>query len=138
VVAVALVAEAESCTATTADPPLPAWSVVPGALAAGADAARGAGIQGNIFHGALALHQLAYTRPAPGFSSYRSPIKVRRVVVRLWVRRGGVEVGGGGVLLSPRRWDGARTHRGCTCARPARIRGGVSWGLLAVIVHRWC
>lgn len=30
--------------------------------------------KGNIFHGSLSLHQLGYARPAPGYSSYRSPI----------------------------------------------------------------
>lgn len=31
--------------------------------------------KGNIFHGSLSLHQLGYTRPAPGISSYRTPLK---------------------------------------------------------------
>ena len=30
--------------------------------------------KGNIMHGSLALHQLGYARPAPGFSSYRTPL----------------------------------------------------------------
>ena len=65
---------------TLISPPRPCCG--PGALAVGADGAmQGAVVQGNIFHGALALHQLSYTRPAPGFSSYRSPVKVRRVHV---------------------------------------------------------
>jgi phytoene dehydrogenase-like protein len=31
--------------------------------------------RGSISHGSLGLHQLGFTRPASGFSSYRSPIK---------------------------------------------------------------
>ena len=31
--------------------------------------------KGNFHHGALALHQLFWARPAPGFSSYRSPVR---------------------------------------------------------------
>ncbi len=30
---------------------------------------------GNIFHGSLSLHQLAYARPAVGHSGYRTPLK---------------------------------------------------------------
>lgn len=30
--------------------------------------------KGNIMHGSLGLHQLAYTRPAPGYSSHRTPM----------------------------------------------------------------
>lgn len=30
--------------------------------------------KGNFHHSSLALHQLAYARPAPGFARYRSPI----------------------------------------------------------------
>jgi phytoene dehydrogenase-like protein len=30
--------------------------------------------KGNIFHGALAPHQLAYARPAPGWSRHRTPV----------------------------------------------------------------
>mmetsp|Transcript_9426 Transcript_9426/g.32624 ORF Transcript_9426/g.32624 Transcript_9426/m.32624 type:complete len:81 (+) Transcript_9426:1578-1820(+) len=30
--------------------------------------------KGNIFHGALSLHQLFHQRPVPGFSSYEMPI----------------------------------------------------------------
>lgn len=30
--------------------------------------------KGNFHHSSLGLHQLAYARPAPGYSSYRSPI----------------------------------------------------------------
>jgi phytoene dehydrogenase-like protein len=32
--------------------------------------------KGSIFHGAMSLHQLAYARPAFGWSSYRTPLKV--------------------------------------------------------------
>ena len=31
--------------------------------------------RGNIFHGALSLNQIAYGRPAPGYSDYRTPLK---------------------------------------------------------------
>eukprot|EP00638_Chattonella_subsalsa_P017957 CAMPEP_0117863124 /NCGR_PEP_ID=MMETSP0950-20121206/5402_1 /TAXON_ID=44440 /ORGANISM="Chattonella subsalsa, Strain CCMP2191" /LENGTH=561 /DNA_ID=CAMNT_0005713849 /DNA_START=54 /DNA_END=1737 /DNA_ORIENTATION=+ len=31
--------------------------------------------QGNIFHGSLSIHQLGYARPAPGYSSYRTPLE---------------------------------------------------------------
>ncbi|ETI33957.1 hypothetical protein L914_18675 [Phytophthora nicotianae] len=31
--------------------------------------------RGNIFHGAMGLHQLFWMRPMPGYSSYRSPIE---------------------------------------------------------------
>ena len=31
--------------------------------------------RGNIFHGALALHQLAYARPISGWSGYDSPVE---------------------------------------------------------------
>eukprot|EP00730_Choanoeca_flexa_P012837 TRINITY_DN4667_c0_g1_i1.p1 TRINITY_DN4667_c0_g1~~TRINITY_DN4667_c0_g1_i1.p1 ORF type:complete len:569 (+),score=125.32 TRINITY_DN4667_c0_g1_i1:26-1732(+) len=31
--------------------------------------------KGNIFHGALGLHQLAFMRPAPGYSSYSMPLQ---------------------------------------------------------------
>lgn len=30
--------------------------------------------QGNIFHGSLALHQLGFSRPVPGWSSHRTPV----------------------------------------------------------------
>lgn len=30
--------------------------------------------KGNIHHGALGLHQLGFMRPAPGYSSHRSPV----------------------------------------------------------------
>ncbi len=30
--------------------------------------------KGNIMHGALSLHQLAHARPAPGWSSHRTPL----------------------------------------------------------------
>ena len=31
--------------------------------------------KGNIFHGALSLHQLGYARPMAGYSNHRSPVK---------------------------------------------------------------
>lgn len=39
--------------------------------------------KGNIFHGAIALHQLAYFRPAPGMASHRTPIQGLYLVRRL-------------------------------------------------------
>lgn len=45
--------------------------------------------KGNIFHGSLSLHQLGYTRPAPGFSSYRTPLK------NLYMCGAGTHPGGG-------------------------------------------
>lgn len=51
---------------------------------------------GSIFHGALSLHQLAYTRPAPGFSSYRSPLR------SLYMCGAGTHPGGG-VMGAPGR-----------------------------------
>jgi phytoene dehydrogenase-like protein len=55
------------------------------------------GLQGgNITHGALALHQLGYSRPAPGFSSYRSPLK------GLYLCGAGAHPGGG-VMGAPGR-----------------------------------
>jgi phytoene dehydrogenase-like protein len=50
----------------------------------------------NIFHGALGLHQLAYTRPAPGFSSYRTPLN------GLYLCGAGAHPGGG-VMGAPGR-----------------------------------
>jgi phytoene dehydrogenase-like protein len=52
--------------------------------------------RGNIFHGALALHQLGYARPAPGFSSHRSPVK------GLYLGSAGTHPGGG-VMGAPGR-----------------------------------
>lgn len=52
--------------------------------------------QGNIFHGALSLHQLGYLRPAPGFSSYRTPVK------GLYLCGAGTHPGGG-VMGAPGR-----------------------------------
>lgn len=45
--------------------------------------------RGNIFHGAISLHQLAYARPAPGYSSYRTPIE------GLYLCSAGTHPGGG-------------------------------------------
>lgn len=45
--------------------------------------------KGNIFHGALSLHQLAWARPAPGFSDYRTPLK------GLYICGSGAHPGGG-------------------------------------------
>ena len=45
--------------------------------------------RGSIFHGALSLHQLAYNRPAPGFSSHRTPVE------GLYLGGSGAHPGGG-------------------------------------------
>ena len=45
--------------------------------------------RGNIMHGALSLHQLGYARPAPGFSSHRTPVS------GLYVAGAGAHPGGG-------------------------------------------
>jgi phytoene dehydrogenase-like protein len=52
--------------------------------------------KGNFHHLSLGIHQLAYNRPAPGFSSYRSPIK------NLYMCSAGTHPGGG-VMGSPGR-----------------------------------
>ena len=52
--------------------------------------------KGNIFHGALGLHQLAYTRPAPGYSDHRTPLK------NLYLCGSGAHPGGG-VMGAPGR-----------------------------------
>jgi len=45
--------------------------------------------KGNIFHGSLSLHQLAYARPVPGYSSHRTPLK------GLYMCASGAHPGGG-------------------------------------------
>jgi len=45
--------------------------------------------EGNIFHGELSLEQLAFLRPAPGWSRYRSPVP------SLWMCASGTHPGGG-------------------------------------------
>jgi phytoene dehydrogenase-like protein len=45
--------------------------------------------KGNIFHGALALHQLAFARPVPGFHRHRTPIR------GLYLASAGTHPGGG-------------------------------------------
>ena len=52
--------------------------------------------RGNIFHGTLAPHQLAYNRPAPGWSGHRTP------VARLYLGGAGAHPGGG-VMGAPGR-----------------------------------
>ncbi|EDQ90250.1 uncharacterized protein MONBRDRAFT_16518 [Monosiga brevicollis MX1] len=52
--------------------------------------------RGNIFHGALGLHQLSFMRPAPGYSSYRMPPK------GLYLCGSGASPGGG-VMGAPGR-----------------------------------
>ena len=52
--------------------------------------------RGNIFHGALGLHQLAYTRPAPNYAQHRSPIS------NLYMCGSGTHPGGG-VMGAPGR-----------------------------------
>lgn len=57
--------------------------------------------EGNIFHGELSLEQLAFFRPAPGYSRYRTPIH------NLWLCGSGAHPGGG-VMAGP-GWLCART-----------------------------
>jgi phytoene dehydrogenase-like protein len=45
--------------------------------------------EGNIFHGELSLEQLAFLRPVPGWSRYRTPIG------HLWMCASGTHPGGG-------------------------------------------
>ena len=45
--------------------------------------------EGNIFHGELGLHQLAFLRPAPGWARYRTPVR------GLWMCASGTHPGGG-------------------------------------------
>jgi phytoene dehydrogenase-like protein len=45
--------------------------------------------KGNIFHGSLGLHQLAYSRPVPGWSGHRTP------VTNLYLCGAGTHPGGG-------------------------------------------
>ena len=52
--------------------------------------------KGNIFHGAMAPHQLAYSRPAPGWSAHRTP------VCGLYLGGAGAHPGGG-VMGAPGR-----------------------------------
>lgn len=52
--------------------------------------------KGNIFHGALGLHQLGYARPAPGYSRYRTPLS------GLYLCASGAHPGGG-VMGAPGR-----------------------------------
>ncbi len=52
--------------------------------------------KGNIFHGALAPHQLAFARPAPGWSRHRTPIQ------GLFLGGAGAHPGGG-VMGAPGR-----------------------------------
>lgn len=52
--------------------------------------------RGNIFHGSLSLHQLGYTRPAPKYSSYRTPLE------GLYMCGAGAHPGGG-VMGAPGR-----------------------------------
>jgi len=52
--------------------------------------------QGNIFHGSLALHQIGFNRPVPGFQAHRSSIE------GLYFASAGAHPGGG-VLGSPGR-----------------------------------
>ena len=52
--------------------------------------------KGNIFHGALGLHQLAFMRPAPGYSSYQMPLQ------GLYLCGSGATPGGG-VMGAPGR-----------------------------------
>lgn len=68
--------------------------------------------RGSISHGALALHQLGYARPAPGFSSHRSPL------AGLYLCGAGAHPGGGVMGAAGRNcarvvlWDVQRRRRG--------------------------
>ena len=57
--------------------------------------------EGNIFHGELSLEQLAFFRPAPGWSQYKTPIK------NLWLCGSGAHPGGG-IMAGP-GWMCAQT-----------------------------
>jgi phytoene dehydrogenase-like protein len=50
--------------------------------------------EGNIFHGELSLEQLAFLRPAAGWSRYQTPIR------RLWLCGSGTHPGGG-IMAAP-------------------------------------
>lgn len=50
--------------------------------------------EGNIFHGELGLEQLAFLRPAPGWSRWRSPVP------GLWLCASGTHPGGG-IMAGP-------------------------------------
>jgi phytoene dehydrogenase-like protein len=50
--------------------------------------------EGNIFHGELSLEQLAFFRPAPGWSRYKTPVR------NLWLCGSGAHPGGG-VMAGP-------------------------------------
>lgn len=45
--------------------------------------------KGNIFHGAMGIQQVLYSRPVPGYSGYRTPIK------GLYMASAGCHPGGG-------------------------------------------
>ena len=64
--------------------------------------------EGNIFHGELSLEQLAFLRPAAGWSRYRTPIK------NLWMAGSGTHPGGG-IMAAP----------GELCAKTLLASGGV-------------
>jgi phytoene dehydrogenase-like protein len=44
---------------------------------------------GNIFQGAMGLHQLAFMRPIPGWAAYRTPVR------DLWMCGAATHPGGG-------------------------------------------
>lgn len=52
--------------------------------------------KGNIHHGSLGLHQLGYTRPVPGYSTHRTPVR------GLYLGSCGTHPGGG-VMGAPGR-----------------------------------
>jgi phytoene dehydrogenase-like protein len=64
--------------------------------------------EGNIFHGELSLEQLAFLRPAAGWSRYRTPIR------SLWMAGSGTHPGGG-IMAAP----------GELCAKTLLAAGGV-------------
>jgi phytoene dehydrogenase-like protein len=55
---------------------------------------------GNIFQGAMSLHQLFFLRPAPGFASYRTPIR------GLYLCGAAAHPGGG--VMGAAGWNAAR------------------------------
>ena len=62
--------------------------------------------EGNIFHGELSLEQLAFLRPVPGWSRYKTPVR------GLWMCASGTHPGGG-IMGAP----------GALCARAVLKQG---------------
>ena len=55
--------------------------------------------KGNIFHGSLSLHQLAYARPVPGYAHHRTPLR------GLYLASAGTHPGGGVRYLQTRVYE---------------------------------